>query len=170
MSTFFTFTFEMGIFSSVLGMLKLSATNVDFLPLDHNRNIMFHDQLLFFSKTCVLKNFFKPPLKNQSKCQGFLVLSSSFKILGKFSQTFPLCSSSLPSECNTSAITLTINGPTCWPFSISMALENDKAASLCSIAEPSPSFLKPSVTIKNFLLCHLFLIFLQMLLFNMSNV
>lgn len=151
-------------------MLKLSTTNVDALLLDYNRNIMFHDQLLFFWRTCVLY-FFKPPLKNQSKCQGFLVLTSSFKILGKFPQKFSWCSISLPSECNTLVIMLTINCPTCWPLSISVALVSDKATPLCYIAEPSPSSLKPSLTIQKLSsLPSVLGFFLQILLFNMSNV
>lgn len=120
---------------------------------------MFHDQLLFFSKTCVLFHFFKPPLNNLSKCQGFLALSSSIKILGKFSQKFPWHSSPLPSDCNTSAIMLTINCPACRSFNISIALLNDKATP----HSPSLNNLLPLLSLswqsRTLLLCHLFLAF-----------
>lgn len=165
-SPFFTFDFENRCFPFHLGDVDAFHHKCRRFALDRNRNIMFHGRFLCVSGACVLSYFFKPPLKNQSKCQGFLVWTSSFKILGQLPQKFPSCSRSLPCERNTPAIMLTANCLPCWPLGISIALASDKATPLCSVTEPSPSSLRPLLTIKNPLLYHLFL---QMLLFNMSN-
>lgn len=100
-SPFFTFDFENGCFPFHLGDVDAFHHKCRRFALDRNRNIMFHGRFLCVSGACVFSYFFKPPLQNQSKCQGFLVWTSSFKILGQLPQKFPSCSRSLPCERNT---------------------------------------------------------------------
>lgn len=105
----------------------------------------------YFSLKRVCFLFFQTSLERSEQMPRLLSVSLSFKIVGKFSQKFPCCPSSLPSECNTLANVLTItcsahcpvqhfHSPCEWPG---------------SMAVPSPSFLKPSMTTPNSCLCHL---------------
>lgn len=70
--------------------LPKSWDKIEVLLQDYNRNTMFHDQLLFFSNTCVLPHpASQTSLEKSEQMPRLHSLSSWFKVLGKISQTFP---------------------------------------------------------------------------------